>query len=119
MQGDLLRWGHIISSLQYMLSHSPTASLMSALWVSDHTVRRWYLQKSCGVFERKYDQVENQILDISCMDDLLSGKIVYILDTVNLSNITTNINIFSDCKFAVIICIRHCTFTSSVTVEGP
>lgn len=48
---------------------------MSTLWVSDYRVRHWHLKKPCEEFERKYDQVQNQILNISCMNDLLSGKI--------------------------------------------
>ena len=70
---------------------------MSALWVSDHSVRHWHLHKPCEEFEKKYDQVQSQILDISCMDDLLSGNFhhpshisthnysVYILPTGMLS----------------------------------
>ena len=53
----------------------PTASLMSALWVSDHTKRQWQLRNPCEVFEKKYHQVQTQTLDISCMDDLLSGEL--------------------------------------------
>lgn len=42
--------------------------------MSDYSVRHWHLKKPCEDFERKYDQVQSQILDISCMADLLSGK---------------------------------------------
>ena len=51
---------------------------MSALWVSDHTVRKWFLHKECEIFKEKYDEVESQILDISCMDDFLSGMFVHV-----------------------------------------
>ena len=48
--------------------------LMSALWVPDHTIREWKLKRPCDIFRDKYDEVQKQIMDISCMDDLLSGK---------------------------------------------
>ncbi len=47
---------------------------MSALWVSDYTICEWKLNRPCEVFQQKYDGVQKQILDISCMDDFLSGK---------------------------------------------
>ena len=47
---------------------------MSSLWVSDHSIRKWVLKRPCEVFRKKYDMVQGQIMDISCMDDLLSGK---------------------------------------------
>jgi hypothetical protein len=47
---------------------------MSALWVADHATREWKLKQQCNIFRDKYDEVQKQIMDISCMDDLLSGK---------------------------------------------
>ena len=43
----LLKPYHAIKPLYY-----PTDSLMSALWISDHTVRQWQLRKPGEVFEK-------------------------------------------------------------------
>ncbi len=48
--------------------------LMRALWVQDHQVRKWILARPCEIFRAKYDTVQEQIRQISCMDDLLSGE---------------------------------------------
>ena len=51
---------------------------MSSLWVSDSTIRRWHLKRPCPVFQVKYDSVQQQLLNISCADDLLSGEPYYL-----------------------------------------
>lgn len=48
--------------------------LMRALWVQDHTIRKWILPRPCEIFRTKCDAVQDQIQQISCMDDLLSGE---------------------------------------------
>ena len=34
------------------------------------------VQKPCSIFREKYDQLQEQLHIISCMDDLLSGKLL-------------------------------------------
>ena len=51
-----------------------TVSLLSTLWVSNTSVRKWTLSRPCDIFQRKHDEVVQQLVTISCMDDLLSGK---------------------------------------------
>jgi len=48
--------------------------LMTALWIPDHTIHKWILPRPCATFSNKYDKVQEQIMQISCMDDLLSGE---------------------------------------------
>lgn len=48
--------------------------LMTALWVSDTTVKKWILKRPSDVFCEKYDGVQQQIMQISCLDDLLTGR---------------------------------------------
>lgn len=50
-----------------------SVSLLSTLWVSNKTVRRWTLPRPCDVFQRKHDEIVLQLKPISCMDDFLSG----------------------------------------------
>ena len=64
------------------------AGLMSDLWVSDKSVRKWILPRravgavgsdgvqvmGCGHFQKKYDQIQRMISQIGCMDELLSGE---------------------------------------------
>ena len=54
--------------------YTPTVGLMTALWVPDHTIRKWNLPRPCATFSTKYDKVQEQIMQISCMDDLLCGE---------------------------------------------
>ena len=51
--------------------------LMTTMWISDHTVRKWVLARPCTTFSEKYDKVHEQIRQISCMDDLLSGELYH------------------------------------------
>ena len=50
-----------------------TVSLLSTLWVSSTSIRRWTLSRPCDIFQTKHDEVVKQLVTISCMDDLLSG----------------------------------------------
>ena len=50
-----------------------SVSLLSTLWVSNKTIRRWTLPCPCDVFQRKHDEIVLQLKSISCMDDFLSG----------------------------------------------
>jgi len=47
---------------------------MTALWVSDTTIKKWILEWPSDVFCEKYDSVQQQIMQISCSDDLLTGR---------------------------------------------
>ena len=47
--------------------------LMTSLWVSDHSIRKWILQRPCTPFCAKYNKVQQQIIQIGCMDDLMCG----------------------------------------------
>ena len=49
---------------------------MSSLWRNDKTVKCWKLRKPCGVFGNKFDKIQEQLHNISCMDELLSGMFV-------------------------------------------
>ena len=50
-----------------------TVDLMSALWRNDKSVKVWKIPKPCDVFRAKYDSIQENLQNISCMDDLLSG----------------------------------------------
>ena len=50
--------------------------LMSTLWISDASIRKWILRRPCEIFRDKYDTVTEQLKKISCMDDLLSGVLI-------------------------------------------
>ena len=47
--------------------------LMATMWRDSEHIRHWTLKRSCVTFKDKYDAVKDQLLDISCFDDLLSG----------------------------------------------
>jgi hypothetical protein len=49
--------------------------LMSSQWKNDKSVRTWMLPKSCKVFSAKFDEIQQQLQAISCMDDLLAGML--------------------------------------------
>lgn len=67
---NLLLWWLRYVDLLYL----SIVGLMRALWVQDHSVRKWILPRPCEIFCAKYDNVQEQIRQISCMDDLLSGE---------------------------------------------
>ena len=46
---------------------------MSALWRNDKSVKVWKIPRPCDVFRAKYDSIQENLQNISCMDDLLSG----------------------------------------------
>lgn len=52
-----------------------TVDLMSAQWRRDKSVKLWQIPRPCEIFRQKYDLVQEQLQNISCMDDLLSGKL--------------------------------------------
>ena len=47
---------------------------MAALWSDNSSVRKWVISKPCEVFIKKYDDVQDLLQKLSCMDDFLSGK---------------------------------------------
>ena len=60
---------------------------MSDVWVADKSVQKWVLPRrpvgdgdvqemGCGHFQKKYDKVQKMILQVGCMDELLSGSFV-------------------------------------------
>ena len=50
--------------------------LMVTLWKNDKSVTTWYLPRPCATFREKYDSIQDQLKALSCMDDLLSGKLL-------------------------------------------
>ena len=62
---------------------------MSTIWVPDKTVRKWLLPRRavggendvqemmCGHFQKKYDNIQGMIMRIGCMDELLSGWLLW------------------------------------------
>ena len=55
--------------------------LLGSLWRDDKSVKLWKIPKPCETFSKKYDYVQQQLQEISCMDDLLSGKSNFIYNT--------------------------------------
>ena len=53
-----------------------TVSLLATLWTPDTKISKWILRRQCAIFRSKYDIVTGQLEKISCMDDLLSGKLL-------------------------------------------
>ena len=51
-----------------------TVCLMSGLWRKDKTIQVWYLKKPCEAFRNKYNKIQEQLKQLCCMDELLSGK---------------------------------------------
>ena len=52
--------------------------LMAAVWKDTEQIRHWTLKRPCVAFRSKYDIVKDQLLEISCSDDLLSGMSMYV-----------------------------------------
>ena len=50
---------------------------MAAVWKDTEQIRHWTLMRPCVAFHKKYDIMKDQLLEISCSDDLLSGKHPY------------------------------------------
>ena len=50
-------------------------NLMAAQWKPSKEIKKWTIRRPCEVFQQKYDGIINQLTKISCMDDLLSGKV--------------------------------------------
>ena len=48
---------------------------MTSMWVPNNSVRTWILHRPCSIFQQKYNDVNRQIQEISCSDDLLSGML--------------------------------------------
>ena len=48
-------------------------TLMSTMWQSNQSVRKWILQRPSVAFEAKYDEIEKKAAKIGCMDDLITG----------------------------------------------
>ena len=48
---------------------------MAALWSDNSSERKWVISKPCEVFRKKYDDVQDLLQKLSCMDDFLSGKV--------------------------------------------
>ena len=64
---------HCVAKFMFPFSHI-IVGLLSTLWVSDSTVRKWILPRPCEVFCNQYNTVNEKIKKISCMDDLISGE---------------------------------------------
>jgi len=47
--------------------------LVSTMWACNTNTRMWKVKKPCKDFQEKYDSVQEQLVKISCVDDLLSG----------------------------------------------
>ena len=47
---------------------------MATMWKDTEQIRHWILKRQCVAFRDKYDMVKEQVLEISCSDDLLSGE---------------------------------------------
>ena len=48
---------------------------MAALWSDNSSARKWVISKPCEVFRKKYDDAQDLLQKLSCMDDFLSGKV--------------------------------------------
>lgn len=60
--------------LMVLVAIPTTEGLMATLWKDTEQIRHWMLKRHCNAFRTKYDVVKDQLLEISCSDDLLSGK---------------------------------------------
>ena len=61
-------------------------------------MKLWRIQRTCALFREKYDTIQEQLQSISCMDDLLSGKLRHKnLHIVNY-NLSHNIGMLSKSK---------------------
>ena len=49
-----------------------TVGLMSSMWAKDKSVKTWKLSRSTE-FKDKFDAIQEQIQQVSCADELLSG----------------------------------------------
>ena len=75
--GTILYYRYVSGFNHIVLLFTPyTVGLMSTLWISDATVRKWILCRPYEIFRDKYDTVTEQLEKISCMDDLLSGVLL-------------------------------------------
>ena len=48
-------------------------TLMSTMWRSNQSVKKWILQRSSEAFEAKYDEIEKKKAKVGCTDDLITG----------------------------------------------
>ena len=37
--------------------------------------KKWIIKRPCEVFQQKYDKITHQLAQLSCTDNLLSGKV--------------------------------------------
>jgi hypothetical protein len=63
----------LISMYGYPHDDMCVVGLIGAMWQKNKDVKVWKLKRPCSVFERKYDLIQQQLEDISTMDNLLSG----------------------------------------------
>lgn len=47
---------------------------MAVQWKPSKERKKWIIKRPCEVFQQKYDKITNQLAQLSCMDDLLSGN---------------------------------------------
>ena len=69
---------------------------MANLWKGDEEVRKWILKQPCPTFRDKYDTVKQQITEISCTDDLLSGETLNTMYTLCMSIHCTYRGLYTD-----------------------
>ena len=74
---------------------------MSSQWKNDKSVRTWMLPKSCKIFSAKFDEIQQQLQAISCMDDLLAGVVYTFEVSSGVNNVLTLMYIYT------IICYRN------------
>ena len=68
-----------------------TVGLMSALWRDNATIRCWKIPKPCEIFSQKYDSIQQKLQSISCMHDLLSGKVLIELPMCDIGGLFSSI----------------------------
>ncbi len=63
---------HIIPNQYHLLFHS--VDLLSSVWVAGSKPHVYTIPDPCTVFSAKFNHIQEQLQDISGMDELLSGQ---------------------------------------------
>ena len=58
--------------LSQISDYSISVCLMSTLWVTDHSIKKWVLHRPCEVFCKKYDAIQEQIFLAWMISNLFS-----------------------------------------------
>ena len=77
---------------------------MSSQWKNDKSVQTWILPKSCRVFSAKFDEIQQNLQAISCMDELLAGVVVLWYTGILLLGVNYVIDVCKDKKIVYTIC---------------